>query len=130
MTTQELIKERLRDNLYEHGVGDAEKASARQDLAGYIIGCIEKLGASDVQSLARFADILRIERGNDITPDLDFIVRMVNYPYQLGPLTPDVVARQVDHDNPDGFRANFNDAVDTIRYFQGHHPDLFKEGAK
>jgi hypothetical protein len=56
---------------------------------------------------------------------------MVNYPYDgHGPLTPDVVAEQVDPDDSDSFRAAFEDARRVATAFLNQYPDIASGGAQ
>jgi hypothetical protein len=111
----------LRDSLYR--AKPAEEAAIRSILLGDIMESLTGMSASEVQSVARFIDIVNRDRGY-ITPAEDFITGLVDYHYSgFGGLTPAEALERIEEPT-EGFRENFKEAVERASEFRAMYPKL------
>jgi hypothetical protein len=115
----------LRDSFWD--LPDSESSSVAATLFRTTIQRIGEMDPIALQRVAQFVDVVVHGRGCS-TPAEDFLMHMVDTHYDPEGLTPERIARQLDPDNVDGFRCNFDDAVAIGRRFREHYPDLMNDG--
>jgi hypothetical protein len=105
---------------------EAEEEAFQREFTDLITNAISGAGSLFLQEVAQFIDIAEHDRGC-ATPAEEFITSMVSSHYRNGGLTPDMVAKEIDPDNVDGFYENFKCLLDERRQFDaiyGERPDV------
>ncbi len=92
----------------------AGESETRSQLSQLITTSIGDLSTSNVQAVARFADLCLHDRGCG-TPAEEFITDLVRSHYEWGGLTPDKVMREFE--GPDGFQTNYEECVEILERF-------------
>lgn len=101
---------------------EIEEEAFRREFTDLITNAISGAGSLFLQEVAQFIDIAEHDRGC-ATPAEEFITSMVSSHYRNGGLTPDVVAKEIDPDNVDGFYENFKSLLDERRQFDAIYCD-------
>ena len=104
--------------LYNHPSPEEER-EVRQALLARLQQQFASMTAMDIQSVARYADIVDAETGCN-TPAEEFITGLVDQHYSDG-LTPDDVGHDMEQ-----FRVNFDDMVRDARAFTARYPEAVK----
>jgi hypothetical protein len=106
----------LRAQLYKLPERQAE--NARAALLAMILKSINEMDAN-LQTVAQFVEICENYSGTT-TPAESFIVDLVTRHYYSA-LTPEDALEAIE--SPDGFRINFDDAVELAKRFNAQYPD-------
>jgi hypothetical protein len=117
----------LRVHIYDlEKAQSAEFATIRERLLSRITKSLDELCVAHLQDVAQFADLCENSRGC-ITPAEDFIINLLRIHYESNGLIPDEVMDQFE--GPDGFEANFEDAVDIAKRFHSMYPNTLNRPA-
>jgi hypothetical protein len=111
----------LRDSLKDDSHNDA--------LFRLIIKGIGGMRYYSLQRVAQCVDMVRRYRGCS-TPAENLIQDLLRQHYEWGGITPEELAYQLDENNSDGFRCNFDDAMEIANNIQITYPKLMAGGAE
>lgn len=99
-----------------------EEAALSSALLAQIHKAIVEMPASQLQDIAQFVDLMEHNYGC-ASPAETFIRSLVNTHYTHG-LTPEEVATHLDPENSDGFRYNFDEAIEIARRIRRTYSQL------
>jgi hypothetical protein len=120
-------------SLLERRIPSGEKltpemaSTLRGALISYIMRHVTELDWLDnIQRVAQFVHVVS-NYGGCTTPAQTFLVDMVDAHYRYGGLTPEIVARQLDPENTDGFSMNFEEQLENAKGFLHRYPRLMAQ---
>lgn len=102
---------------------ESDQAALRNRLLIQVWTLSNEMPTGALQNLAQAADLLDSNRGCS-TPAEELISHLLAEHYQYGGITPASLENQLDIENTDGFRLNFEDVVKTTEHFQGLYSPL------
>ena len=108
----------LRAEIYNFNA--EQQANARARLLAMILEPLPEMCTLQLQHVARFVDIAKNDRGS-ITPAEDFFTSLAVHHYRNG-LTPELAIGEIE--SPDGFRINFDEALDVMNRFSATYPEV------
>ena len=105
------------------GLSPEQRETLRVRFLAMILKAIAEMDIHSLQSVAQLTDMVENEQGCS-TPAENLVHGLVATHYLYGGITPETVARELDPENTDGFRLNFDEAVDVTRRFSATYPEL------
>ena len=105
-----------------------QRETLRVRFLAMILKAIAEMNVYSLQEVAQLTDMAENNQGCP-TPAENLITGLAGTHYLYGGITPETLVRELDPENTDGFRLNFDDAVDVTRRFSATYPEIIKTAA-